>query len=288
MTHWIGCEFPNCGKWLHELCLGIKFQNDEERDRYTFICPRHDCDPVEIFSTEKPKARREDKSILCGSGGAFVKTGGQRKETQKQHMDRNKEQYVEYRGEVHHISNFLSLQIGKAYVPSSGRLSRRLSTSRCDFYDSLESRLNTDKAEFTLRNFIALFVPGIGLTVGKVTRIIRTLKASTSFLILHVDKDSSKLPGITEVSILVFHGDEKESSHSPRTYMENGKYIWCNKRECFLVLHGAENNSKFVMAEEAHRYISERLPALTAAESKRAKQEQGKARKNYKTEGWRS
>ena len=61
-----------------------------------------------------------------------------------------------------------------------------LSMSRCDFFDFLESRLNTDKAEFTLRNFIALFVPGIGLTVGKVTRIIRTLKASTSFPILHV------------------------------------------------------------------------------------------------------
>ena len=79
---------------------------------------------------------------------------------------------------------------------------------------------------------------------------------------------------ITEVGILVFHGDEKESSHPSRTYMENGKYIWWNKRECFLVLHGAENNSKFVMAEEDHRYISERLPILKAAESKRAKQEQ--------------
>ena len=37
MTHWIGCEFPNCGKWWHELCLGIKFQNDEKRNRYAFI-----------------------------------------------------------------------------------------------------------------------------------------------------------------------------------------------------------------------------------------------------------
>lgn len=32
MTHWIGYEFPNCGKWWHwhELCMGIKFQNYEE------------------------------------------------------------------------------------------------------------------------------------------------------------------------------------------------------------------------------------------------------------------
>ena len=49
MTHWIGCKFPNCGKWWYELCLGIKFQNDEERDQYAFICPKHNCNPVEIY-----------------------------------------------------------------------------------------------------------------------------------------------------------------------------------------------------------------------------------------------
>lgn len=80
-----------------------------------------------------------------------------------------------------------------------------LSTSSCDFYDSIESRLNSFKVDLTLRNFTALFVPGIGLTIGKVTRIIRTLKASTSFPVLHVDKDSSNLPGITEVGILAFN-----------------------------------------------------------------------------------
>ena len=274
MTHWIGCEFPNCGKWWHELCLGIKFQNDEERNRYSFICPNHDCNPDDLFSAEKPKATREDKSVLCGSGDSFAQTSEQHKERQKQHRETNKEQYVEYNGEVYHISNFLSLQIGNAYVPSSGRLSRWLSTSRCDFYDSIESRLNSDKADFTLRNFIALFVPGIGLTIGKVTRIIRTLKASTSFPILHVDKDSSKLPGLTEVGILVFDGDKKESDDPPRTYKETGRYIWCNRRECILVLNGEADNSRFVMTEQDHRFISERLPALKAAESKRAKQEE--------------
>lgn len=183
---------------------------------------------------------------------------------------------MEYKGEVYHISNFLSLQIRKAYVPSSGHLSRWLSTSRYDFYNSIESRLNSDKAEFTLKNFIALFIPGIGLTIGKVTRIIRTLKPSTSFPILHVDKDSSKSPGITEVGILVFNGDNEESDHPPRIYKETGRYIWCNRRECILVLNGDADNSRFVMTEDDHRFISERLPALIPAESKRAKQEEKK------------
>ena len=136
-----------------------------------------------------------------------------------------------------------------------------------------ELQTSADKAKFTLKNFIALFVPGIGLTIGKVTCIIRTLKASTSFPVLHVDKDSSKLPGITEVGILVFNGDIEESDHPPRIYKETGRYIWCNRRECILVLNGEADNSRFVMTEDDHRFSSERLPALIAAESKRAKQE---------------
>ena len=93
MTHWIGCEFPNCGKWWHELCLGIKFQNDEERTRYSFICPKHDCNPEELFSAGKPKATREDKSVLYGSSDTFAESSERHKERQKQHRERNKEQW---------------------------------------------------------------------------------------------------------------------------------------------------------------------------------------------------
>ena len=70
--------------------------------------------PEELFSAEKPKATREDKSVLSGSGNALSQSSEQHKERQKQHRERNKEQYMEYKNEVHHISNFLSLQIGKA------------------------------------------------------------------------------------------------------------------------------------------------------------------------------
>ena len=52
------------------------------------------------------------------------------------------------------------------------------------------------------------------------------------------------------------------------------RVTWCNRRECILVLNGEADNSRFVMTEQDHRFISERLPALKAAESKRAKQEE--------------
>ena len=80
--------------------------------------------------------------------------------------------------------------------------------------------------------------------------------------VLHVDKDSSKLPGITEVGKLVFNGDNEEFDHPPRIYKETGRYIWYNRRKCILVLNGEADNSRFVMTEDDHRFISERLPAL--------------------------
>ena len=59
-----------------------------------------------------------------------------------------------------------------------------------------------------------------------------------------------------------FNGDNEESDHPPRIYKETGSYIWCNRRECILVLNGEADNSQFVMTEDDHRFISERLPAL--------------------------
>ena len=41
-THWIGCDFSKCGRWFHELCLGLKFSSDLERQRYVFVCKSHD------------------------------------------------------------------------------------------------------------------------------------------------------------------------------------------------------------------------------------------------------
>ena len=55
----------------------------------------------------------------------------------------------------------------------------------------------------------------------------------------------------------------------------------CNRRECILVLNGEADNSRFVMTEDDHRLISERLPALIAAELKRAKQEEKEKHKKF-------
>ena len=48
----------------------------------------------------------------------------------------------------------------------------------------------------------------MSLVVGKVIRIARTLKASTSFPVLKLEKETTKLPGVTEFAVLEYKGVE--------------------------------------------------------------------------------
>ena len=52
-VHWIGGEFPDCGKWWHKICLGIKFKAEEEKNRYSLICPNYECDIAEIYPIQQ-------------------------------------------------------------------------------------------------------------------------------------------------------------------------------------------------------------------------------------------
>lgn len=176
---------------------------------------------------------------------------------------------------MYHIANFLSLQIGKDYVPTSGRLSRWISSSRCDVYDSIESILNTDNATLALGNFAAFFVANMGLVVGKVIRIARTLKASTSFPVLKLEKETTKLPGVAEIAVLEYKGVENGSRNLVSvSYTESKIYTWCNGRECVRVLKGEETDSKFQLTKDDRLFLQSKLPELLEKESRRKKQEE--------------
>ena len=72
----------------------------------------------------------------------------------------------------------------------------------------------------------ALFVPGLNLVVGKVVRITRTLKVSTSFPVLYLDKDIMKLTGLTEEAVNVFDGVLDIASESlPQTFCFDFEYL---------------------------------------------------------------
>ena len=119
--------------------------------------------------------------------------------------------------------------------------------------------------------------------MGKVIRIARTLKASTSFPVLKLDQESSKLPGVTELAVLEFEGVEKGSENLlPSSYTETKKYIWCNSRECVRFLQVEAHNSNFQMTEKEQEFINNKLPELVEKESKRSKQEEKERQEKIK------
>lgn len=115
-THWIGCNFPECGRWFHELCLGLKFSSDLERQRYVFMCKSHnDISGLAMFSdcitasVSDVCMQVEDEELIEES--AATKTARRSvynagSSSTWQPLSRN---YVEYKGKYYHIANFLSL-----------------------------------------------------------------------------------------------------------------------------------------------------------------------------------
>ena len=73
-THSIGCDFPECGRWFHESCRGLKFSSDMERQRYAFVCKSHDnISGLNMFSAyvtasvSDKSMQVEDEELIEGS-----------------------------------------------------------------------------------------------------------------------------------------------------------------------------------------------------------------------------
>ena len=117
--------------------------------------------------------------------------------------------------------------------------------------------------------------------MGKVVRITRTLKASTSFPVLYLDKDIVKLPGLAEVAVNVFDGVSDIASESlPQTYSVSTSYMWCNAKECVRALHCEVLDGKFCMDEQDKTFIKTKLPAFMENECERVRREkEGKLEK---------
>lgn len=110
--------------------------------------------------------------------------------------------------------------------------------------------------------------------MGKVVRITRTLKASTSFPVLYLDKDIVKLPGLAEVAVNVFDGVSDIAFESlPQTYSVSTSYMWCNAKECVRVLHCEVLDGKFCMDEQDMTFIKTKLPAFMENERERVRRE---------------
>ena len=109
---------------------------------------------------------------------------------------------------------FLSLQQGKVYNPSSLRMARWMAVSRNDFYEWVERLVAPNKSENGLyfEDVAAFWIPRLGLRCGLVLQLVRNTyskspvpvfewkrgndskeKISVCFqVLLYVKKDSSK------------------------------------------------------------------------------------------------
>ena len=200
ITQWIGCEFPECDNWFHELCLGLKFATELERDNYAFVCQSHHrishhdrfkdritvsgSDPTIITAEEEgaPSEAKRPRRSAHHSGSSFENTFS---------VPPN---YVEYEGEFYHIAQFLSLQQGKVYSPSTSRMARWMAVARSDFYEKVESLVSPDKTENGLyfNDIAAFWMPRVGLRCGEVLRFVRKTSAKSAVPVFEWKKEKKQ------------------------------------------------------------------------------------------------
>lgn len=199
-THWIGCDFPECGRWFHESCLGLKFSSDMERQRYASVCKSHDnISGLDMFTDRVTASvsdicmQVEDEELIEGS--ATIKTA--RRSTYNAGTSSTEQplppNYVEYEGKFYHIANFLSLQQGKVYNPSTSRMARWMAVARSDFYEKVEAIVSPKKTTngLYLSDISAFWVPGIGIKCGQVLRLLRKTSAKSAVPVFEWKKENN-------------------------------------------------------------------------------------------------
>ena len=199
-THWIGCDFPECGRWFHELCLGLKFSSDLESQRYVFVRKSHDdINDLAMISDRVTASisdicmQVEDEELVEES--AATKTARRSvynagSSSTEQPLSPN---YVEYEGKYYHIANFLSLQQGKVYNPSTSRMASWMAVARSDFYNRVEAIVNPKKTTngLYLNDISTFWVPGIGVKCGQVLRLLRKTSANSAVPVVEWKKENN-------------------------------------------------------------------------------------------------
>ena len=188
-TNRIGCDFPECGRWSHESCLGLKVSSDLERQKYAFVWKSHDnTNGLDMFSDRVTASvsdiymQVEAEELIEGSAATKTARRSGTSSTEQPLPPIN----VEYEGKFYHIANFLSLQQGKVYNPSTSRMARWMAVARNDFYERVETIVNPKKATngLYLNDISAFWVPAIGVKCGQALRLLCKTSADMTVRLL--------------------------------------------------------------------------------------------------------
>ena len=278
-TYWIGCDFPECGNWFHETCLGIKFSSDLERQRYAFVCKSHDnINGLEMFSDRVATSvsdtcmQVEDEELIEGSAASKTarrSTYNAGTSSTEQPLPPN---YVEYEGEFYHIANFLSLQQGKVYNPSTSRMARWMAVARNDFYERVEAIVNPKKTSngLYLNDISAFWVPGIGVKCGQVLRLLRKTSAKTAVPVFEWNKEKNARDKVSVCFKVLSH-----------TKKDNGKWLlsettevmWSKCNTHLVTFHDPSERRDCALEVNAEA-VEAMLPQLEKAEEERRQKEE--------------
>ena len=199
-TQWISCEFPESENWFPESCLGLKFATELNRDNYVFVCKSHDNFSHHDCFKDRITASASDPTMITGEEEE-APSEVKRPRRWAHHEGSSFEteipvppNYVEYEGEFYHIAQFLSLQQGKVYSPSTSRMARWMAVARSDFYEKVEKLVSPEKTENGLyfNDIAAFWVPCIGLRFGEVLRFVRKTSAKSAVPVFEWKKEKKQ------------------------------------------------------------------------------------------------
>ena len=279
-TQWIGCEFPECDNWFHECCLGLKFATELERDNYAFVCKSHDRISHHDRFKDRIVASGSDPTMITGEEeGAPSEAKRPRRSAHHEGSSFETEipvppNYVEYEGNFYHIAEFLSLQQGKVYSPSTSRLARWMAVARSDFYEKVEKLVSPEVTESGLyfNDIAAFWVPRVGLRCGEILRFVRKTSAKSAVPVFEWKKEKKR--STDKISICFRVLSFKTLEDTKLLLEKTNDIMWA---ECYAYLMSFPvPNAKtrawpLTVDGEALKKI---LPQLEEAEQERAQQEE--------------
>ena len=132
--------------------------------------------------------------------------------------------YVEYQGTFYHIAEFLSLQQGKVYRPSTSRNARWILSSRDDFYEKIEKTVTPSRTEngVYLGQYAAFWLDKDELQIGKIVRLFHNPRVKSAFPIFHWTKNSSSQK-VTAVINVAQVANKEDSAWS----LSLKRFLWC-------------------------------------------------------------
>ena len=279
-THWIGCDFPECGRWFHESCLGLKFSSNLERQRYALVCKSHDnINGLHMFSdcitasVSDTSMQVEDEDLIEGS--AATKTALRRFENNAETSSTEQPltpNYDEYKGKFYHIANFLLLQQGKVYIPSTSRMARWVAMARNDFYERVETIVNPKKATngLYLSDISAFWVLGIGVKYDQVLPLLHKTSVKCTVPVFEWKKENNVRDKVSACFKVLSH---TKKGNGKWLLLETTEVMWSDCHTHLVTFNGPSKRRNFPLEVNVEA-LEALLQQLQKAVDKRLQKEE--------------